>query len=85
MEGHIVRAEEAYVGMKVRVREAHRIAERRGMVGRVVGRFGGREHVAVDVHLSDGRRRLFWPGDLQEISSARSPWWRSLLAGNGTR
>jgi hypothetical protein len=36
-----VRSEEARIGMKVRVREEHRILERRGMVGRVVGRYGG--------------------------------------------
>jgi hypothetical protein len=42
-------------------------------------------YVAVDVRLSDGRRRLFRLGDLQEISSARSPWWRrSLLEDNGS-
>ena len=78
-------AERAIVGTRVRVLEHHRIEARRGLVGTVVGRLGGREHVAVDVRLSDGRRRLFWPGDLQEISSARSPWWRqSLLAGDGS-
>jgi hypothetical protein len=27
-------------------------------VGKIMGRYGGREHVAVDVQLSDGRRRL---------------------------
>ena len=76
--------ERALVGTRVRVLEHHRIETRRGLVGTVVGRFGGREYVAVDVRLSDGRRRLFWPGDLQEISAARSPWWRrSLLEDNG--
>jgi hypothetical protein len=35
-----MRAEEACVGMKVRVREEYRILERRGMVGKVVGRYG---------------------------------------------
>ena len=77
--------ERALVGTRVRVLEHHRIETRRGLVGTVVGRFGGREHVAVDVRLSDGRRRLFWPGDLQEISSARSPCRRTLLEGTGTR
>ena len=76
--------ERAIVGTRVRVLDHHRIETRRGLVGTVVGRFGGREYVAVDVRLSDGRRRLFWPGDLQEISAARSPWWRrSLLEDNG--
>jgi hypothetical protein len=40
--GSLMRAEEACVGMKVRVREEHRILERRGMVGKVVGCFGPR-------------------------------------------
>ena len=36
-----MRAEEAcFVGTKVRVRQEHRILERRGMVGKVVGRYG---------------------------------------------
>jgi hypothetical protein len=34
--------------------------------------------MAVDVRFSGGHRRLFWPEDLEEISSPR-PWWRSLL------
>jgi hypothetical protein len=50
-------------------------------VGRIVGRYGGREHVAVDVRLSDGRRRLFWPGDLKEASPPR-PWWRFMFEGS---
>ena len=78
----MVRPEEARIGMKVRVGESHRIAERRGMVGRVVGRYGGEEYMAVDVRFPDGRCRLFWPEDLEEISSPL-PWWRSLLGGSG--
>jgi hypothetical protein len=76
-----VRAEEACVGMKVRVRQEHRILERRGMVGKVVGRYGGEEYVAVDVRLPDGHHRLFWPGDLEKIASPQPFWWRSLLGG----
>jgi hypothetical protein len=80
-----VRAEEAcFVGTKVRVRQEHRILERRGMVGKVVGRYGGEEYVAVDVRLSDGRRRLFWPSDLEAIASPQPSLWRSLL-GNESR
>jgi hypothetical protein len=59
------------------VREHHRIATRRGMVGTIVGRYGGEEHVAIDVRCSDGEHRLFWPYDLEEISpSSPSAWWR---------
>jgi hypothetical protein len=34
----------------------------------------------VDVLFSDRLRWLFWPEDLEEISSSQ-PWWRSLLGG----
>jgi hypothetical protein len=77
-----VRAEEAcLVGTRVRVRQEHRILERRGMVGKVVGRYGGEEYVAVDVRFPDGHHRLFWPGDLEEIASPQLSLWRSLLGG----
>jgi hypothetical protein len=75
----LVRVEEAFVGTQVRVRQEHRILERRGMVGKVVGRYGGEEYVAVDVRFPDGHHRLFWPSDLEEIASPRPSLWRSLL------
>jgi hypothetical protein len=68
-------------GTKVRVRQDHRILERRGMVGKVVGRYGGEEYVAVDVRFSDGRRRLFWPSDLEEIAAAQPSLWRPVVDG----
>jgi len=64
-----------HVGVKVKVGALHRIAERRGMVGRVVGCYGGEKYVAVDVRFPDGQHRMFWPGDLEEIAPSR-PWWR---------
>jgi hypothetical protein len=77
-----VRTEEAsFVGTKVRVRQEHRILERRGMVGKVVGRYGGEEYVAIDVRFSDGQRRLFWPSDLEEIASPQPTLWRAVLDG----
>ena len=69
------------VGTKVRVRQEYRILERRGMVGKVVGRYGGEEHVAVDVRFSDGHHRLFRPSDLEEIAPPRPSLWRSVLGG----
>lgn len=75
-----MRPQEARIGMKVRVCEHHRISGRRGMVGRIVDRYGGEEYVAVDVRFLGGQYRLFWPEDLEEIPSPRS-WWRSLLGG----
>ena len=74
-----MRSEEAHVG--TRVRGDHRVESRRGAVGQIIGRYGGREHVAVEVRLSDGRRRLFWPGDLKVVPLPR-PWWRSMFEGN---
>jgi hypothetical protein len=64
-------------GTRVRVRQRHRIAERRGMVGKVVSYYGGDDCAAVEVRLSDGEHRLFWPRDLEEISPpSPSAWWR---------
>jgi hypothetical protein len=54
------------------VGERHRIAERRGLVGTVVERYGGEYYVAVNVRLADGQYGLFWPGDLLEISQISS-------------
>ena len=65
--------EQARRGMRVRVMEHHRVEERRGLVGTVVARYGGEKYIAVDVRLADGERRLFWPRDLEEISSPREP------------
>ena len=62
--------EQARRGMRVRVMEHHRVEERRGLMGKVVARYGGEEYVAVDVRLADGQYRLFWPRDLEEISSS---------------
>jgi hypothetical protein len=73
--------EQASLGTRVRVMEHHRVAERRGLMGKVVARYGGEECVAVDVRLTDGQYRLFWPRDLEEISLPKA-WWRSLLGGN---
>ena len=73
-------SEEALIGMRVRVREHHRIAKRRGMVGEVVGCYGGEEYLAVDVRFSDGSQQLFWPEDLEEVpSSSQLSWWRCVL------
>jgi hypothetical protein len=73
--------EQARPGTQVRVAEHHRVEERRGLVGRVVGRYGGGEYIAVDVRLADGECRLFWPGDLEGISSPRG-WWSNLIGGD---
>lgn len=72
--------EAARIGTRVRVRRDHRIDSRRGATGKIVGRYGGREHVAVEVELVDGRRRLFRTEDVMEVSPLRY-WWRPLFEG----
>jgi hypothetical protein len=74
--------EQASPGMRVRVMEHHRVQERRGLMGKVVARYGGEDYIAVDVRLADGQYRLFWPRDLEEIPSPPKAWWRSLLGGD---
>ena len=71
--------QEVRFGVQVRVGEHHRIEARRRMVGRVVGRYGRDNYVAVDVCFvdvcfADGRCRLFWPADLEAISSPQPSW-----------
>jgi hypothetical protein len=70
--------EHARPGMRVRVMENHRVQERRGLMGTIVARYGGEDYIAVDVRLAGGQYRLFWPRDLEEISSPKA-WWRLLL------
>jgi hypothetical protein len=73
-------AEQARTGMRVRVMEHHRVQERRGLMGKVVARYGREEYIAVEVRLAEGERRLFWPRDLEEIyPSSPKAWWRFLL------
>jgi hypothetical protein len=74
-----VRPEEVSIGARVRVLGSHRIVERRGRVGKVVGRYGGEDYVAVDVSFPEGGERLFWPRDLEEVSSPQA-WWHFLLS-----
>jgi hypothetical protein len=76
---HLMTPEQASPGTRVRVMDNHRVAERRGLVGKVVARYGGEEYVAVDVRLADGQYRLFWPRDLEQIRSPREAWWHLLL------
>jgi hypothetical protein len=72
--------EQARRGTTVRVTDHHRVEERRGLVGKVVARYGGEDCIAVNVRLADGQYRLFWPRDLEEISPPKV-WWRLLLGG----
>jgi hypothetical protein len=58
------------IGTTVRVCEHHRIAERRGMVGRIVEHYGGDGYMVVDVLFTDRLRWLLWPKDLEEEISS---------------
>ena len=73
--------EQARRGTWVRVMDNHRVEERRGLMGKVVARYGGEDYIAVDVRLTDGQYKLFWPRDLEEIPSPKV-WWRLLLGGD---
>ena len=70
--------EQVRPGMRVRVIEHHRVEQRRDLVGTIVAHYGAEDYMAVDVHLDGGQYRLFWPSDLEEISSPKA-WWRFLL------
>ena len=74
----VMKPQDVRVGMRVKVQDHHRIEERRGLVGKVVGYYGGEEYMAVDVRFADGQSRLFWPADLEGVG-APGRWWRSVL------
>ncbi len=63
--------EQVRPGMRVRVMYHHRVEQRRNLVGAVVARYGAEDYMAVDMCLDGGQYRLFWPSDLEEISSPR--------------
>jgi hypothetical protein len=49
-----VTPEQVRTGARVRVMEHHRDEERRGLMGKVVARYGGEGYITVDVRLADG-------------------------------
>jgi hypothetical protein len=63
-----MKPERITIGTTVIVQEHYRIAERRGMVGRVVDNYGRDGYTLVDILFSDRLRWLFLPEDLEEIS-----------------
>jgi hypothetical protein len=65
-----MKPESISIGKTVRVREHHRIAERRSMVGTIVDHFGGDGYMVVEVRFSDRLRWLLWPEDLEETISS---------------
>jgi hypothetical protein len=61
-----MKSEEAHVGKRVRVREAHRKANLRGRKDTIVERWGNPDYVALDVLFDEGHWQLFWYHELEE-------------------
>ena len=60
--------EQARIGARVKVGESGLLPERRGLTGRIIGRWGHPEYLALDVRLEDGRSQLFWHHELEDTS-----------------
>ncbi|MBA2512669.1 MAG: hypothetical protein H0V28_14465 [Rubrobacteraceae bacterium] len=60
-------SEEAQIGRRVRVREAHRAPDRRGRDGTITRAWGDPNYTALDVLLDDVSRQLFWRHELEEL------------------
>ena len=60
--------EQARIGVRVRVGEYGLRPEWRGLRGRIIGRWGHPEYLALDVRLEDGRSQLFWHHELEDAS-----------------
>jgi hypothetical protein len=64
-----IRSEQAQVGSRVRVsEESGKHSEGRGLTGTIRAKWGNPEYLALDVLLEDGRTKLFWHHELEEIS-----------------
>ena len=61
-------SQEAMIGMRVRVRQDHRLAHLRGRRGTIKGRWGHPHYLALDVLLDDCGSELFWHHELEELS-----------------
>jgi hypothetical protein len=62
-----VRSEQARIGARVRVGESGLRSEWRGLTGKISGRWGHPDYLALDVRLEDGSSRLFWHYELEEV------------------
>ena len=65
-----LQSHEALIGARVRILEADRRAELRGMYGTIEHRFGHPKYLALDVRLDDGRLELFWAHGLESAEEA---------------
>ena len=62
-----MRSEETRIGARVRVGESGLRSELRGLTGRIIGRWGHPEYLALDVRMEDGSSQLFWHHELEEV------------------
>jgi hypothetical protein len=62
-----MRSEETSIGARVRVGESGLRSKLRGLTGRIIGRWGHPEYLALDVRMEDGSSQLFWHHELEEI------------------
>ena len=61
-----MRSEETSIGARVRVGECGLRSELRGLTGKIIGRWGHPEYLALDVRMEDGSSSLFWHYELEE-------------------
>ena len=62
-----MRSEETRIGARVRVGQSGLRSELRGLTGKIIGRWGHPEYLALDVLLEDGSSSLFWHHELEEV------------------
>ena len=62
-----MRSEETSIGARVRVGESRLRSELRGLTGKIIGRWGHPEYLALDVRMEDGSSQLFWHHELEEV------------------
>jgi hypothetical protein len=62
-----MRSEQARIGARVKVSESGRRSEWRGLTGKIRGKWGNPEYLALDVRMQDGRTQLFWHHELEEL------------------
>ena len=60
-------SEETSIGARVRVGESRLRSELRGLTGKMIGRWGHPEYLALDVRMEDGSSSLFWHHELEEV------------------
>jgi hypothetical protein len=70
--------EGARVGTRVRVQLDYGEPHLQGSVGTIQKRYGVPDYTAFDILLPDGRTKLFWEHQLEEVtepSSRPKRWW----------